>query len=125
MPLAQLGVQGTGTTVCALASIDNSGRIADRAVVTAMGWLGGTRLAITVHDGLVVVAADPNGVFRLAARGRLRLPAVVRHWCGIRAGSRVLLVADRDRGQLRVYPPAALDAMIAMFDAAVLGGDPS
>jgi hypothetical protein len=125
LPLTRLGVRDTGAAVCGIAPVDNSGRIADQAVVTAMAWPGGTRLAITVCNGLVVVAADPNGLFRLAARGRLRLPAVVRHWCGIATGARILLVAARDRGQLRVYPPAALDAMIAAFDAAVLGGDPS
>jgi hypothetical protein len=35
----------------------------------------------------------------------------------------VLLAADPDRGRLVVYPPAALDAMIAEFQASLLGGE--
>jgi hypothetical protein len=71
-------------------------------------------------------ARTPGAGLHSGFAGRPALvTAVVRHWCGITTGARVLLVADRDRGQLRVYPPAALDAMIAAFDAAVLGGDPS
>jgi hypothetical protein len=39
------------------------------------------------------------------------------------AGSRVLLVADPAAGRLVVHPPAALDAMIGQYHAAVLGGE--
>jgi hypothetical protein len=53
----------------------------------------------------------------------VRLPATVRHWCGLSPGSRVLLAADPAAGRLVVHPPAALDAMIGQFHARVPGGE--
>jgi hypothetical protein len=62
-------------------------------------------------------------VFRVTDRGHLRLSATVRHWCALVPGDRVLLAADPAQGQLAVYPPAALDAVIGRVHAAVLGGE--
>jgi bifunctional DNA-binding transcriptional regulator/antitoxin component of YhaV-PrlF toxin-antitoxin module len=56
-------------------------------------------------------------------RGHLRLPAPVRHWCGLTPGSRVLLVAEPDESRLVIHPPTSLDEMIARHYADVLGGD--
>ncbi|MFC8845371.1 MULTISPECIES: AbrB/MazE/SpoVT family DNA-binding domain-containing protein [unclassified Micromonospora] len=97
--------------------------MADRTVMRALGWAPGRRLGIREHRGLVIVAADERGVFAVTREGRLRLPAVVRQWCGLAAGDRVFLVAEPDCSRLVVHPPAALDAMIAQAHVAVLGGD--
>jgi hypothetical protein len=72
----------------------------------------------------VRVTADPQGVFHLTDQGHLRLPATVRHWCGLVTGDRVLLAADPTRGLLVVHPPAVLDTMIGRLHADVFGGEP-
>ena len=51
------------------------------------------------------------------------LPAAVRHWCSLAAGERVLLSADPAANSFVVYPPMALDEMVARSERAVLGGD--
>ena len=105
------------------AAIDCNGRVADNTVIRALRWAPGTRLDIRESGGLVLVRADQQGVFCTSGQGYLRLPAAVRHWCGLRPGDRVLLAADADHGLLVVHPPAALDAMVTQFHADVLGGD--
>ncbi len=77
-----------------MAAIDVNGRLADGVVIPALAWAVNTRLDIRVRGGLVVVTADPQAVFRVTQAGQVRLPATVRHWCTLTAGSRVLLVAD-------------------------------
>ncbi|RKR86650.1 hypothetical protein BDK92_0894 [Micromonospora pisi] len=105
------------------AAIDDRGRIAARLIFGALGWVPGTTVACRERGGLVVVSADRGGPIRVSLKGHLRLPAPVRRWCGLEAGSRVLLVADPDMGRLVVHPPAALDAMISRYYADVFGGD--
>lgn len=124
LPVPELAPAHDGSTVCGLATIDCNGRVAEAAVITALGWVPGTRLDIRVHDGLVLITADPHAVFRMTRPGQVRLPATVRHWYGLTPGSRVLLTADPGVGRLVVHPPAALHAMITQFHAAVLGGEP-
>lgn len=105
------------------AAIDCNGRVAEATVIGALGWTPCTRLSIRENGGLVLVAADRQGVFRLTGHGHLRLPATVRHWCGLVAGERLLLAADPTAGLLVVHTPAAVDAMIADLHARVLGSD--
>ncbi|HEU4422753.1 MAG TPA: AbrB/MazE/SpoVT family DNA-binding domain-containing protein [Pilimelia sp.] len=123
LPVARLGPLRARSTVYGLATIDCNGRLADTTVVRALGWTPGTRLDIHEAAGLVLVAADRQGVFRLTGQGHVRLPATVRHLCALLPGDRVLLAADPDQGLLVVHPPAALDAMITQFHASVWGGD--
>jgi hypothetical protein len=95
--------------------IDCNGRVAEASVTRALG----KRLDIREDDGLAVVEANRRGVFGMTGQGCLRLPAAVRHWCGLVPGDRVLLVAESARGRLVVYPPAVLDEMVAQFHGAV------
>jgi hypothetical protein len=123
LPVPRLVEARACATVYGLATIDCHGRIADRAVVGALGWAPGTRLGIRECGGLVLVTADREGVFSVTGQGHVRLPATVRRWCGLVTGDRVLLAADPARGVLVVHPPAALDAMIGQVHATVLAGD--
>jgi hypothetical protein len=109
--------------VYGLAAVDRRDRAADHVVVQALGWQPGTRLDIRETRGLLVVRADAHGVFSVTKQGHLRLPAPVRHCCGLVPGDRVLLAADPERDLLVVHPPAALDAMLAQRHAGLLGGD--
>jgi bifunctional DNA-binding transcriptional regulator/antitoxin component of YhaV-PrlF toxin-antitoxin module len=106
-----------------MTAIDRDGRLAAVGVVAALGWRQGTRLDIRLRGGLVLITADPHAVFRVTRPGHVRLPATVRHWCRLSAGSRVLIVADPVAGRLVVYPPATLRTMITVFHAVALDGE--
>lgn len=95
-----------------MAAIDSRGRVADRHLTTALSWNAGTRLSIREHDKLLVVTADPHGVFKLTKQGYLRLPADARRAAGLAAGDRVFLVAHVDRQTVTVFPPIALDELV-------------
>jgi len=123
LPVPQLAPSGVASMLYGTAAIDRNGRVVEGTVITALGWTPGTRLDIRERGGLVLIAADPHAVFRMTQPGQLRLPAALRHWCGLTPGSRVLLAADPARGLLVVHPPAALQSMVAQFHAAVLGGE--
>jgi hypothetical protein len=123
LPVVRLASPRARSTVYGLAAIDDRGRVAEAMVIRALGWAAGTRLDVRETGGLVLVRADRHGVFSVTGRGHLRLPATVRHWCGLVPGDRVLLAADPADGLLVVHPLAALDAMITQLHASVLGGD--
>ncbi|MET7398092.1 AbrB/MazE/SpoVT family DNA-binding domain-containing protein [Dactylosporangium sp. NPDC005572] len=108
-----------------LATLDNRGRVADGALVRAMGWMPGTRLNIREQSGLVLVIADAQGVFAITRQGYVQLPATVRHWCRLSIGERVLLSADPTKNLLVVHPPEALDAMVTHLHALRIGEDES
>jgi hypothetical protein len=58
--------------VYGLAAVDCRGRVADRAVVHALGWTPGTRLDIRETRGLPVIRTDTHGVFSVTTQGHLR-----------------------------------------------------
>lgn len=103
--------------------VDASGRVAERAVIGALGWQSGDRLAMSLVEGSVLVRPDPAGVFVLSGRPYVVLPARVRLRCGVRVGDQVLLAAWPEHGVLLVHPLAAVEAMLAEHHAALLGGE--
>jgi hypothetical protein len=80
-------------------------------------------LQIRLSGGLIVVDADPSGAFAVTRQGHVRVPATIRHWCGLAPGDRLLLAANPVFGRLVVYPPASLDRVTAALDAAACTGD--
>lgn|SRR5690606_11463650 len=122
MPVARLATRRARETRYGLAAVDHRGRIADVALIRALGWSPERRLDIQESGQLVLVTASPRGVFRVTNQGYVHLPLTVRRWCGLHPGDRVLLVAEPAEGLLVVHPPAALDAMVNGFHATVLGG---
>lgn len=109
------------TVLYGMAAVDDRGRVADRHILSALNWDTGIRLSMREHDGLLVVAADPHGVFTLTKQGYLRLPAAARRAADLSAGDRVFLIADVDRQTVTVFPPIALDELVLPVLA---GGDP-
>jgi bifunctional DNA-binding transcriptional regulator/antitoxin component of YhaV-PrlF toxin-antitoxin module len=109
----------TSHLVYGLAAVDDRGRIADRVVLRALGWSAGQRLTIAETGGMLTVHTDPAGDHQVTNQGHLRIPAPLRHRCGLTAGDRVLLAADPDESRLTIYPPAALDNALAQP-----GGEP-
>jgi bifunctional DNA-binding transcriptional regulator/antitoxin component of YhaV-PrlF toxin-antitoxin module len=123
-PLPQLLAAGpTELTEYGLSTLSVTGRLGDREVLRRLGWAAGTRLEMREHHGLIVVTADPRGVFRVSGQGFLILPAVVRRWCRLRTGDRVLLVADPDASCLVIHPPASLAVMVSAAHAGAWGGE--
>jgi bifunctional DNA-binding transcriptional regulator/antitoxin component of YhaV-PrlF toxin-antitoxin module len=122
LPLPTLHPPHSTGLVYGLAAVDDRGRIADRAVVAALGWAPGTRLDIRERQGLLVIRRDAHGVFTVTKQGHPRLPAAVRHRCGLVVGDRVLLAADPHRDLLIVYPPAVLDAVLSRQHTELLDG---
>ncbi|MFK3985665.1 hypothetical protein ACI2K4_35550 [Micromonospora sp. NPDC050397] len=101
------------------AAVDDRGKVWAQYVLGRLGWEPATLLSLTEQSGLLVVRADEGGRYGLTSTGHLRIPSTLRHWCGLEAGARVLLVADPDRERLVIHPPASIDAMISRTYAEV------
>ena len=89
-------VYGTGR-------IDESGRVADRAMIGAVGWQPGDRLTFTAAAGVVVARRDPGGMVTMPAKPYLVIPAALRRRCGLHAGDHVLLAASPGEDTLTAY----------------------
>lgn len=123
LPLPDLPARRTAAFVYGMAAVDCRGRIADQTVLRALGWSPGTRVDIRQARGVLMTRAEAGGEIGVSSQGHLRLPAAVRHWCGLTPGDRVLLAADPTRGRLVVHSPAALDVLIAQGPAGSPDGD--
>jgi len=89
--------------------IDESGRVADRAMTSALGWQPGDRLTLTSAAGVVIARRDPAGMVTMPAKPYLVIPAALRRRCGLRPGDRVLLAVFPDRDALAAYSFAVVD----------------
>jgi hypothetical protein len=96
--------------------VDCRGRIADHAVLRALGWTPGAPIDVRTSSGLVILTAGTGDAGTVTRQGHLRLPAIVRHRVGLRPGNRVLLVGRPTESRLLVYPPAALDDLLTGSD---------
>jgi hypothetical protein len=102
--------------------MDESGRVADRAITSTLGWQPGDRLTLTAAAGVVIARRDPGGMVTLPAKPYIVIPAALRRRCGLRAGDRVLLAVFRDRDALAAYSFAVVDQALRAH-APVPGGE--
>ena len=123
LPLPSLITRRTTALVYGFSALDDRGRLGDRTIMLALGWSAGLRLDISEIRGLLVIRSQQHGEFHVTGQGHLRVPAPLRHRCGLEPGDRVLLAADPRQGQVVIYPPAALDALIAGQAADSLDGE--
>ncbi|WP_143234475.1 AbrB/MazE/SpoVT family DNA-binding domain-containing protein [Paractinoplanes atraurantiacus] len=123
LPLLKLSTKRIGTAVYGLCTLDAGGRIADKAILTALGWEPQQRLEIRVSRGLVGIYADSRGIFTVKSNRLLYLPLAARRWCELGAGSRVLLAAYPEGGLLLVHPPTVLDEVVAQVFDSVWGAE--
>jgi AbrB family looped-hinge helix DNA binding protein len=107
--------------VYGIGRIDASGRIADRAVTSALGWSGGDRLTFTADAGVVTARRDPAGMVAMTAKPYIVIPAALRRRCGLEPGDRVLLAAVPGDDTLAAYSLAVVDQAIR---AHAQGGQP-
>jgi bifunctional DNA-binding transcriptional regulator/antitoxin component of YhaV-PrlF toxin-antitoxin module len=89
--------------------IDASGRVADRAITSALGWRPGDRLALAADAGVVIARRDPGGMVTMPSRPYIVIPAALRRRCGLRAGDRVLLAVFPAQDALTAYSFAVVD----------------
>jgi hypothetical protein len=101
--------------VYGIGRIDASGRIADRTVITALGWRAGDRLTLTADAGVVTARRDPGGLVTLPARAYIAIPAPLRRRCGLQPGDRVLLAAAPGEDTLTAYCLAVVDQAIRAY----------
>ena len=87
--------------------MDESGRVADRAMTGVLGWRPGDRL--TFAAGVVIACRDPAGMVIMPAKPYLVIPAALRRRCGLRAGDHVLLAAPPGEDTLTAYSFAVVD----------------
>ena len=83
--------------------MDESGRVADRVMTSALGWQPGDRLTLIAAAGVVVARRDPGAMVTMSANPYLVIPAALRRRCGLRPGDRVLLAIFPDRDTLAAY----------------------
>lgn len=121
-PVPELPSRSAPHLVYGLAVLDRYGRLAERALLLALGWAPSLTVRLTVVTGSVVVKPDAGGPSKIGADLYLRLPVGVRRACRLVAGDRVLLVADPFADRLVLHPPVALDALLAAHHAAVSAG---
>ncbi|WP_343947281.1 AbrB/MazE/SpoVT family DNA-binding domain-containing protein [Pseudonocardia zijingensis] len=94
--------------------LDRGGRIADRAVLAALGWTAGTRLRVDVARSHLTLQKADDGPLPVKDHRFLWLPAATRHQLGLRPGDRVLLAAEPGRRTLVSYPPATLNDLLTL-----------
>lgn len=97
---------------CTVTPIDDRGRLADRSPIRAAGWAPGQPVTISTtddHDLVIVRAGGPETITR---HGHLRLPARIRHSCGLSAGDRLLVAVTATPSMLTVYPMATVEAIL-------------
>ena len=98
-----------GDVVYGTGRIDESGRVADRAMTGVLGWQPGDRLTFTAAAGVVIARRDPAGMVTMPAKPYLVIPAALRRRCGLRAGDHVLLAASPGQDTLTAYSFAVVD----------------
>jgi hypothetical protein len=98
-----------GDVVYGTGRIDESGRVADRAMTGAVGWQPGDRLTFTAAAGVVIARRDPAGMVTMPAKPYLVIPAALRRRCGLRPGDHVLLAASPGQDTLTAYSFAVVD----------------
>jgi bifunctional DNA-binding transcriptional regulator/antitoxin component of YhaV-PrlF toxin-antitoxin module len=89
--------------------MDESGRVADRAMTSVLGWRPGDRLTLTADAGVVIARRDPVGMVTMPAKPYVTIPAALRRRCGLRPGDRVLLAVFPARDTLAAYSFAVVD----------------
>jgi hypothetical protein len=117
LPLARPVRSVPPDVVYGLARIDASGRICERAVITALGWADDDRLTLTAEAGVVTARRDPGGMATMTSSGYLTIPAALRRRCGLEAGDQVLLAALPAEDALAAYCLAVVDQAIRAHGA--------
>lgn len=116
-PLVALPRDRESVTCYGFTRLDRDGRLHTRAVTPALGWQPGATVSAMPSGLSIVFVESPAGRLTLDKEWHLRVPLALRESRRLGAGTGVLLAADPAKCELVVHPPAALDAMIAIWSA--------
>lgn len=105
--------------------IDMAARVADRAVISALGWRQGDRLTLTAKAGVVTARRDPAGLITMTAKPYIVIPAALRRRCVLRPGDRVLVAAVPADDMLAAYSLAVVDQTIRAHGSFLVNSDRS
>jgi len=100
-----------------IGQVDASGRVASH-ILAALRWQPQDRLEVILTAGAIVLRASSDGLFSVSQRPRIIIPVTALRRHAIRPGDHVLLAAAPDYATVIVYPPSALDEMIASYHTA-------
>ncbi|WP_156994339.1 hypothetical protein [Pseudonocardia acaciae] len=100
-----------------MARADRSGRLHERRLLRALGWMPGQRLALDVVHGLIVVQPAPTGSHVLDDRAALHLPAATRRLCRINHGAPIVLTASVAQQTLVIHPPHVVARLLSAHHA--------
>lgn len=98
-----------------ISRIDASGRVTSLNIITALGWRPHDGLELILREGAIILRASPTGLLCVQRCLRIVIPAAARRRHAIRPGDYVLLAAAPEYDTVIVYPPSALDDMIAHY----------
>jgi bifunctional DNA-binding transcriptional regulator/antitoxin component of YhaV-PrlF toxin-antitoxin module len=116
LPMAELhSLPRDASMIYAIGSVDASGRVSDRGIVTGLGWHPGDKLELTVVDRSVVMRASSSGDLAVSTKGRILIPLTARRQCGVEVGDDVLVAAAPEFGIAIIYPLSAVDDMISRY----------
>jgi bifunctional DNA-binding transcriptional regulator/antitoxin component of YhaV-PrlF toxin-antitoxin module len=102
--------------------MDESGRVADRAMTTALGWQPGDRLTLTAAAGVIIARRDADGAVTMPRKPYIVIPAALRRRCGLRPGDGVLLAVFPAQDALAAYSFAVVDQALRACAPALLEG---
>ncbi|MEV4666126.1 AbrB/MazE/SpoVT family DNA-binding domain-containing protein [Micromonospora echinofusca] len=105
----------TQAALCAVTSVDASGRLADRRPLQALGWLAGRTVEVTGREMAITVTARRDGRWKISRQGHLVLPSSVRRSCGIGPGHRLLVLAYPDRSLLLAWTMGVLELLLSRY----------
>lgn len=101
-----------GSMLYRIAALDHRGRLAEQAIVHALGWEPDELLIIDVHASTIVCYREQQGNARLTKRAHIPIPTPLRRWYGLVAGDRMLLGAVPESEILIIHTMTALDQMV-------------
>lgn len=106
-----------------IGSVDASGRIASREILSALRWMPGDTVDL-ILDEAIILRASPNGQSQVPKKPAIVIPAAARRRYQIRTGSHVLLAAAPEFKAVIAYPLSALDDMIVSYHSARTPAEP-
>ncbi len=119
LPMADLHhLPRDGSMLYGIGRVDASGRVANHAIIEALGWRNGDKLDVVMASRAIVIRQSPVGLFSVPQRPCIVIPATARRQCDIEAGDHVLLAAAPEYGVVIVHTLSALDDMIAGYHSA-------
>jgi hypothetical protein len=105
LPIVRLPERGQSDSLTMRSScLDDSGRLHNRALFSALGWSPGHRVEIDVVNGGLAIYPTDRGRYVLDRRHGLSLPVSTRRMVGIDHHDPVILVAALADDMLLVHP---------------------